>query len=472
MSFNIDQKLIVTDKTDSKKYPAKVVEIDKDKELVKVHFIDWKKTYDEWLPFNSNRVHDESESENKDSFCDSQEEGSIGAAIGRLLLAVELKSRKLVSNYDVRLSFKDNCRNFNKFKVGELESCASALKIEVKTEDGKKKYNKPDLVGAIVSKIVSHLPHTCGSCSEEYTVQLDDTILYECHACGVPSHCCTELKKIQSLYPGGLPGGFVWLCGMCIETKKSKPPGTPENEDSLNLDEAEKETVKGKEEASEEVEKTESNQEEPSKQKQNEKILCKFYVYKKCKHGAKGNGCPFAHPKKCFKFCSDGTHKKRGCNKGKECTFFHPPLCRSALKNRVCDKQDCKFHHVKGTKLRSDMVEPEVLSLDNPDGQHFGQPATRKPVSRPRGEKKSILQQRSYANLVSSDRKQKDQGEPVSGLRERTQDFQPNREKDASNFLELRNQIQQMQLQMKNLMMMSSPQQTVMAPCRCRTNCH
>ena len=63
MSFNIDQKLIVTDKTDSKKYPAKVVEIDKDKELVEVHFIDWKKTYYEWFPFNSNRVHDESESE-------------------------------------------------------------------------------------------------------------------------------------------------------------------------------------------------------------------------------------------------------------------------------------------------------------------------------------------------------------------------------------------------------------------------
>ena len=95
------------------------------------------------------------------------------------------------------------------------------------------------------------------------------------------------------------------------------------------------------------------------------------------------------------------------------------------------------------------MVEPEVLSVDNPDGQHFMQPATRKLVSRPRGEKKSILQQRSYANLFSSDKKQKDQGEPVCGLRERSRDSQSNREKDASNFLELRNQIQQMQLQMK-----------------------
>ena len=54
---------------------------------------------------------------------------------------------------------------------------------------------------------------------------------------------------------------------MCIETRKSKSPGTPENDDCLNLDEAEKETMKDKEEVSEEVDKNESNQAEPSKQK-------------------------------------------------------------------------------------------------------------------------------------------------------------------------------------------------------------
>ena len=53
MAFSVDQKFLVTDKTDGKKYPAKVVAIDGARELVRVHFIDWEKSRDEWLNFYS-----------------------------------------------------------------------------------------------------------------------------------------------------------------------------------------------------------------------------------------------------------------------------------------------------------------------------------------------------------------------------------------------------------------------------------
>ena len=78
MEFSIGQKIYVTDKTDNKKYPAKVVDIDDGKNSVKVHFIDWGKRYDEWLPSNSERISDEADFELEESFCDSQKDSVLG----------------------------------------------------------------------------------------------------------------------------------------------------------------------------------------------------------------------------------------------------------------------------------------------------------------------------------------------------------------------------------------------------------
>ena len=465
MSFKQDQRLLVTDKTDGKKYPVRVVEIDNKKERIRIHYVDWKKTYDEWISFDSDRIHEgDEESEEEESFCDSQEGGSVGAAIGRLLLSIDLKSRELVSKYDIRLTFRDNCKNFSKFKVQELESCASALKIKTREGDGKKVFNKKDgLVDEVVRKIRSHLPQTCRICSEEYAVQLGDTVAYECKTCGMPSHCCKEIEKVLSVFPRGLPTGFVWLCGLCTETEIDKAQDKQEDE------EIQPEEVGDDPEKSIVVIKTSTSEgivNDNTKSEKADKKLCKHYVYKSCKYGAKGDGCQFAHPKKCFKFTREGTHKKRGCTEGKNCKFFHPPLCRSALRNGTCDKHECGFHHIKGTKFISH--EDELVN-PIPTGT-YKSVAMPQPAYKERMANKNTAKRRSYANVVSS-------GSPQQGTYMVPNKVEPAVECQASNaqtlvnFLELRDQIQQMELRMETMMKTVLSQklqhQTGMKTCCC-----
>ena len=79
---------------------------------------------------------------------------------------------------------------------------------------------------------------------------------------------------------------------------------------------------------------------------------CRYYMMKSCKHGKKGEGCKFRHPKLCFKFIKRG-EMKGGCSKGKECQFEHPKLCHKALESRICTNGRCKFYHITGTKFSS-----------------------------------------------------------------------------------------------------------------------
>ena len=300
----MDQKLLVTDRTDNNRYPAKVLNVNEEKNQIKIHFIDWNNKYDEWLPCNSDRIHSaEDNSEQDDSFCDSREVGSVGAAIGRLLLSVGLDSRRIVSTFDVRQSFKENCKGLGKFKVPELETCALALNIKIK-EDDKKLYNKLSLTECIVSKIKSHLPQDCASCKEEYTVQLEEVPIFTCYQCRTPSHSCEDLQSVRSLFPNDLPIGFVWLCSMCLKLQVPtlKPVALSDDAEAVNEKD---EAADGKGENAKSCVK---KPEDPSKTKD----LCKYFIRKKCKHGAKGIGCSFAHPQKCFKFLRHGTKARGG----------------------------------------------------------------------------------------------------------------------------------------------------------------
>ena len=79
------------------------------------------------------------------------------------------------------------------------------------------------------------------------------------------------------------------------------------------------------------------------------KGICRFYKLRTCKHGPTGKGCPFSHPKKCSNFLKHGD-KAGGCKKGRSCDLYHPPLCWSSAKFGACDRKDCKFQHLQGTK--------------------------------------------------------------------------------------------------------------------------
>ena len=101
------------------------------------------------------------------------------------------------------------------------------------------------------------------------------------------------------------------------------------------------------------------------------KPVCRFFKTKSCKYGAKGAGCQYLHPQKCLSYLKHGTKGKRGCKKGDKCDRYHPKLCFDSANRGVCTREDCKYHHLKGTRR----TEPEMrqtyahtLLEENPGG--------------------------------------------------------------------------------------------------------
>ena len=95
MEYHKDQQFLLTDRKDEKKYLVKVLMVNKDKKELKVHYIGWKSTFDEIIPFDSERIDiDQEEAEDDDTYCSTQEVGSTGAAIRRLLMAMDTESNK------------------------------------------------------------------------------------------------------------------------------------------------------------------------------------------------------------------------------------------------------------------------------------------------------------------------------------------------------------------------------------------
>ena len=92
MSFSVDQMIFVTDNIDGKKHPCKIVKVNSEKKEILVHFINWKKSYDEWLSMDSSRIHKDEEcfSEAEKSFQDSQKTVvlvlQLASCYGRLIL--------------------------------------------------------------------------------------------------------------------------------------------------------------------------------------------------------------------------------------------------------------------------------------------------------------------------------------------------------------------------------------------------
>ena len=78
------------------------------------------------------------------------------------------------------------------------------------------------------------------------------------------------------------------------------------------------------------------------------KDVCRFFKNGNCKFGEK---CRNEHPKMCKKFKKHGIskHNQNGCD-GK-CGMLHPNACRESLKTKECSRSECKFYHLKGTKL-------------------------------------------------------------------------------------------------------------------------
>ena len=83
--------------------------------------------------------------------------------------------------------------------------------------------------------------------------------------------------------------------------------------------------------------------------------VCKFYRNGDCKFGAK---CRQEHPKFCKKFVKHGLkrHNQAGCDS--KCGKLHPNACRTSLRTKECDREKCKFFHIRGT-VKISKKDPE-----------------------------------------------------------------------------------------------------------------
>ena len=86
--------------------------------------------------------------------------------------------------------------------------------------------------------------------------------------------------------------------------------------------------------------------------------ICRYYVNRKCKHGPKGKGCTFEHPKICKYYAKLGENRKGGCKKGENCRFTHPKMCFQAKDGLVCNRKNCHFLHSYGYKYNEENEMP------------------------------------------------------------------------------------------------------------------
>lgn len=113
-----------------------------------------------------------------------------------------------------------------------------------------------------------------------------------------------------------------------------------------------------------------SKSSDSSQKNENKELICTFYKKGKCKHGIKGNGCKYKHPKACPKLMKHGNKNPKGCNAGTKCPDFHPRMCSSSIRTNQCFNDNCTFVHVKGTK-RKPPQQRNINSSNTPQQLDF-----------------------------------------------------------------------------------------------------
>ena len=139
---------------------------------------------------------------------------------------------------------------------------------------------------------------------------------------------------------------FIALLALAPKLPSTKPPG------QTNI-------IKTDRDNEDEEEDEEGDRESPRRNRgpsSKTGPICGAYKKRECPHGLTGKrlidgkACPYRHPPRCFRWCQNGEDKKRGCLRGDECKYFHPKLCQNSVARRMCQKEDCKYIHLKGTR--------------------------------------------------------------------------------------------------------------------------
>ena len=312
----------------------------------------------------------------------------IKVAIGSLIHMADPAATPVIGSFDSSATRKRsvNVKSFMRFTLTSLEACAELLELRLADSNDNKIFTKATLAPRLVDAIEALLPATCAECSESYIIDLEPTErpIFRCYKCFQGSHDCEDSKSKSSAIANlWLPSGFVWLCHQCLidndpikqratktrhnsASKKSTdisraesgtstptesglntPPSPKPHKSHTLLDKANQDELRRK--------LSDVKEEQECENQHSHSDICEKYISGKCPHGIKGNKkikgdrCPKDHPKRCFKYCSFGTKKKGGCDKGRGCMYFHPTLCKFSVQKRQCFNEKCTFVHLKGT---------------------------------------------------------------------------------------------------------------------------
>ena len=164
----------------------------------------------------------------------------------------------------------------------------------------------------------------------------------------------------------------------------------------------------------------------------------------------------------------NGNKSGRGCNKGKQCKLFPPPLCRSSINAVICLKNDCRYHHIKGTSFSNEDHVSNSVTASHVAAQQTASVGNISESRHVNKRSRPLPNQTSYANKVMGRQGDQQCGNQQHGESEVNG---PQYSGIHSNFLELRHQIQQMQVQIQKFIT-SFPPPTVINKCHCRVECH
>lgn len=283
-------------------------------------------------------------------------------AIGNLLFRADELTKRVLTAFDPSANSRSAMLKSLSFNLDILEACAEFLGIKLADGDDNKIYTKESLKSRIILEISALLPATCSECLAQYMVEFeaDEKPIYHCFMCFQGSHNCSAMKsKAEALsqVSGPLPAGSIWLCHQCLDKSNPViPRKTKSRHDSVSRSRANSVTQPNTESRPSSVSPDNESRNQPPPGN-----VCERYKSGKCPHGIRGNKlvggqkCSMGHPKRCIKYCRNGSQGKYGCKRGEQCKYFHPKLCKHSLQKRPCLNAQCTFVHLPGTKRESEV---------------------------------------------------------------------------------------------------------------------
>ena len=212
--MDINTIINVIDKKDKKPYLCKIIATNMGDKKIKIHFIDWSDSHDEWIHMDSERIVEDGIYSDVDqskvepaNFQDTE----CKEILGRLLMKSNEVQKKVISAFNHIETTEKNEKQLGKFQVPMLEDTAEYLKVRFEDSNRKKLYPKSMLVKKIVNKLYSILPSVCSECKATYSIDLNDKPLFLCHMCDRGVHNCEKMEEFHSALPNIIPKGFVWI---------------------------------------------------------------------------------------------------------------------------------------------------------------------------------------------------------------------------------------------------------------------